>query len=278
MTAIAIWRNDEVSENPSLWAAADSLVSGQAGQSLIADAVKILSLPIICRGPDLNGFLNEVYFAHTLGYCYAGSTLMGQNAYLGLSMLLSNLTSRLQYVPSVQDVANYVLKYLRLTFRDYGLNAGNSALFEVGLFGYCHRTQRLEIFALRPEIVNGLYDILLEPHQNLNNHDFVYFGDNKEILKQEILNAFAGEPAPGRPISRAPRFVIQDRIESHASPTIGGDLQLAIADRSGLQTLQMVKPRVPGQLESYFSFLGRELTEDLTNVGEAFALPRMSIT
>jgi hypothetical protein len=59
-------------------------VSSVDGNLLIADAVKILSLPIICRRPGPNGSFSEAYFVHTLGYCFAGSTLMGQNAILGL--------------------------------------------------------------------------------------------------------------------------------------------------------------------------------------------------
>lgn len=275
MTAIAIWRNDEVEGNPALWVAADSRVSGSGGQLLIADAVKILSLPIICRRPGVDGFFNTTYFVHTLGYCFAGSTLMGQNTYLGLLTLLSNLKSVNSYIPSVEDVARHIRAYLDLSFRDYGPRSieAKQALFEVALFGYCHKTLRLEIFVLRPELIEGIYEVGVTAYQELKTHDFIYLGDDKAALEQEISDAFAGEAVPGRPIARAPRFVIQDRIESNRSPTIGGDLQLAIADRFGLQPFALTKPRVLGQPEAYFSYLGRELTAELTFVGEAQAIP-----
>ncbi|WP_137679409.1 hypothetical protein [Aurantiacibacter suaedae] len=271
MTAIAIWRNDEVEGNPSLWAAADSRVSGVNGHLLIEDAVKIFSLPVICRRPGPNGFFSETYFVHTLGYCFAGSTLMGQNTYLGLVPLLSNLLSATSYIPSIEDIAGQIFAYLKVTFGDYRPIGAQQSLFEVAIFGYCHRTHQLEIYQIRPELVEDVYEVTLKAHQNLQPHHFLYLGDDGATLRNEISNAFNCGSRPGHPISRAPRFVIQDRIANDESPTIGGDLQLSIADRFGLRPLAMVKPRVPGQPAAYVSYLGRELAEDLTTVGEARA-------
>lgn len=277
MTAIAIWCNDEVEGNPSLWAAADSRVSGVNGNLIIADAVKIFSLPIICRRPGPTGFFSEPYFVHTLGYCFAGSTLMGQNAYLGVAPLLSNLISATSYIPSIEDIARQILAYLKVTFEDYRPIGARQSLFEVAVFGYCHRTQQLEIVHFRPKLVQNVYELGLETHQNLHAHDFLYLGNDGEALREDITNAFNGEAVPGRPISRAPRFVIQDRIASDASPTIGGDLQLAIADRFGMRPFALVKPYVLGQPAAYTSYLGRELTDDLTTVGEARVSPMMIV-
>lgn len=277
MTAIAIWRNDEVQGNPSLWAASDSRVSGVGGHLLINDAVKILSLPIICRRPGQNGFFSEAYFVHTLGYCFAGSTLMGQNAYLAIAPLLSNLISTTSYVPSLEDIARQILAYLKVTFEDYRPVGAQQSLFEAAVFGFCHRRQQLEIFHFRPELVQSVYELEMVAHQNMHTHDFVYLGNDREALEEEISMAFATETLPGYPNSRAPRFVIQNRIASDRSPTIGGDLQLAIADSLGFRPFALVKPRVLGQPAAYTSYLGRELTEDLTTVGQAQVSPMMII-
>lgn len=277
MTAIAIWRNDEVEGSPSLWAAADSRVSGVDGNLLIADAVKILSLPIICRRPGPNGFFSDAYFVHTLGYCFAGSTLMGQNAYLGLAPLLSNLISATSYIPSMLDIARQILAYLKVTFEDYRPIGAEQSLFEVAVFGYCHRTQQLEIFHFRPRLAQNVYEIALEAYQELYAQDFVYLGSNGAALREEIKNAFNGKAESDRSISRAPRSVIQDHIASDESPTIGGDLQLAIADRFGLRPFAFVKPYVSEQSAAYMSYLGRELTDDLITVGEARASPMIIV-
>lgn len=277
MTAIAIWRNDENEGYPSLWAAADSRVSGADGNLIISDAVKILSLPIMCRRPRPNGFFSEAYFIHTLGYCFAGSTLMGQNAYLSLTPLLSNLVSATSYIPSMEDIACQILAYLKVTFQDYAAVGAHQSFFEVAVFGHCQKTQRLEIFHFYPKLIDNIYEITLESYQNLHAHDFVYLGNDSTALRAEITNAFNGEPQPGRPVSRAPRFVIQDRIENDESPTIGGDLQIAIADKFGFRPLALAKPYISGQPASYISYLGRELTDDFSTVGEASAVPMIIV-
>jgi hypothetical protein len=79
MTAIAIWCNHERSENPGLWIAADSRVSA-SGSALIDDAAKVFALPIVCRSADADGLFTERYYDHTYGYCFAGDTLLCQNA------------------------------------------------------------------------------------------------------------------------------------------------------------------------------------------------------
>lgn len=273
MTAIAIWRNDEDTGNPSLWAAADSRVSEKGGKILIDDAVKILSLPIICRRPGSDGFFKEPYFVHTLGYCFAGSTLMGQNAYLGLSMLLSNLGSATSYVPSIDDIACQILAYLTATFRDYSAVAAQQSLFEVALFGYCRVAQRLEIFVFSPEKVHGMYKFRKIPFQNLQKHDFVYLGNERSLVVNKISDNISGGSEDDYRVARAPRFVIQEFIASSESPAIGGDLQIAIADRFGLRPFALAKRRELGEPTAYFSYLGRELTDDLTTVGEARVSP-----
>ena len=71
----------------------------------------------------------------------------------------------------------------------------------------------------------------------------------------------------GRRLSRAPRYVIQDLINSEAFPTIGGELQLGIADKFGFRAFPLCKPGISGL--AIIRYLGRELTDDLQYVGKA---------
>jgi hypothetical protein len=71
----------------------------------------------------------------------------------------------------------------------------------------------------------------------------------------------------GRPLTRAPRHVIQDFINDEAFPKIGGDLQLGIADKFGFRAFPLCKPGPSGL--AIIRYLGRELTNDLQYVGEA---------
>lgn len=268
MTAIAIWCNHEIHDNPALWIAADSRVS-DTNYTLIEDAAKVFSLPVVCRASSEGGFFSNIYYAHTLGYCFAGSTLMGQNAFLGLTPLLSNLVSQTSYIPSLSDIAQHVLSFLSHTFDDYKQRVGLNAVFEVAIFGHCHRENELSAFHFIPEEVNGIIQMTLSVHKGMKDKEFVYLGGDKKAMHSDITNAFAGDPIPGRPLSRIPRYIIQDRIDDDACVNIGGDIQLGIADKFGFRPFTLCKPRVRGQSAAYMSYLGRELTADIARVGEA---------
>jgi hypothetical protein len=202
---------------------------------------------------------------------------MAQNAFLGLLPLLSNLVSPTSYTPAVTDIARQILAYLKATFDDYKAVGAEHSLFEVAVFGYCLREKRLEIHHFKTQKNNEMYQVVLESHLPLDAREFLYLGDDSTVMHEKIAWALSSPPLPGRPPARAPRFVIQDRIDDSQSPSIGGDLQLAIADQFGFRPLALVKPYVKGQPKSYVSYLGRELTDDLTYVGEARASPLMIV-
>lgn len=270
MTAICIWRNDEIADHPSLWVTADSLVTTDRGP--LEYAAKVFSLPIICRAPGQDDFFTDIYHSHTLGYCFAGSTLMGQNAYLGLVPLLSNLISPIspeRYIPSLRDVASYVHAYLRKPFDKYMALVGPDAMFEAAVFGACAQTGSLCIYHFRPERIDGVYTLSCSAYGDLPNGEFIYLGDEHEKVRDAITNERAEPDLPGRSKNRLPRHVVQDFIDNPEYETIGGDIQLAIADRAGFRPYAICKPRVIGQPEAYFSYLGRELTGDLATVGQA---------
>jgi hypothetical protein len=269
MTAIAIWCNHETPSNPGLWIAADSRVSNSGSSVLIDDASKIFSLPVICRAQGKDGFFSEVYEAHTYGYCFAGSTLLGQNTYLTLQPLLGNLVSPVGYIPSIADVAKYLLAYLRLTFDDVRERIGPASMVEVGLFGHCRKTGQLSMFHYIPKLDGSVYRMTCESHENMQDKNFVYLGDQRPHMCAKITAAFAGEIIPGRPLSRIPRHIIQDHIDDPNSPSIGGDLQLGVANRFGFCPFVLGKPRIMGQPAAYLSYLGRELTPDIQYVGDA---------
>lgn len=268
MTAIAVWCNYEVRDNPALWIAADSRVSSDHG-TLIEDAAKVFSLPIVCRKPRDDGFFSDVYYTHTLGYCFAGSTLMGQNAFLGLTPLLSNLISPTSYIPSLSDIAQHVLAFLSRSFDDYKQRVAQRAVFEAVIFGYCHRKSALSAFHFFPKEIDGTVKMTVTPLEGMKDREFVYLGDNKQTMRGLIERAFMGTSIPGRPLSRIPRYVIQDSIDQASCASIGGDIQLGIADKFGFRPLTLCKPRVRGQSAAYKSYLGRELTSDIAHVGEA---------
>lgn len=267
MTAIAIWCNNEVSRS-SLWVAADSRISNLQSV-LLEDGAKIFSLPIICRSPGVDGFFSEISYQHTVGYCFAGSTLIGQNTFLSILPLLGNLISHPGYVVPLAEVANFIHAYLLRTFNDYRQTATNPSLAEIAVFGHCHATSKVCVFHFKPVVEQGLYTISYTSNLDMKSNDFIYLGDMRSEVTSRISNAITADPTPGRPQSRAPRYVIEECIQDQHFPTIGGDLQLGIADSDGFRAYSICKPRVRGAPEAYISYLGREITPDIRQVGEA---------
>jgi hypothetical protein len=99
--------------------------------------------------------------------------------------------------------------------------------------------------------------------------DFLYLGDEKKRMNIAIKEGFEKDPIPGRPTTRVPRHVVEDQIDNNSAPSIGGDIQLGIANIFGYQPYAIMKPRVTGEPEAYTSYLGRELTPDIMLIGNS---------
>jgi hypothetical protein len=279
MTAIAIWFNNESPQAPSLWVASDSRISKHKEKTpLIDDAAKVFALPVVCRSPDANGFFSQTCHSHAYGYCFAGNTLLGQNTFIAAMPLLGNLIASQPYAPPISCVADFVLTYLSRAFDDYKVIACEYAAVEVALFGWCHRTEKPHIFHFYPvKDDSGEYTIKRDHLTDLKHKSFVYLGDERVMLTEKIQKAFDCSPEAGRPLARIPRYVIEDHILDENYKTIGGDLQLGVADRTGFQQYSICKPKVHGQPEACLSYLGHELDQDIPRVGEAYSgLPGMT--
>jgi hypothetical protein len=270
MTAIAIWCNGEMPDQPSLWAAADSLVTRASGSPLIGDAAKLFSLPVICRTASPDGFFSSMSSQHSYGYAFAGSTLIGQNAYLSLVPLLTNLISPTPYSPPLKEVAAYILRYLRTSYDELKLTIGPDANFCISIFGWCPVHQLLSVYSFHPAMADtGQFQVICTANEDMKHKAFVYLGDQREHMTNSIAAAFELSGIPGRPQAQAARYVIEDHIVAEGFETIGGDLQLGIANSFGFHHYMLCRPRVLGRPEAYFSYLGRELVDDLTYLGSA---------
>ncbi|WP_334817558.1 hypothetical protein [Nostoc sp.] len=191
--------------------------------------------------------------------------------------LLSNLATVQPYVPQMAYVAHFIWEYLRRAFDDYKVIACDNSAVEVALFGWCHVTQKQHIFHYYPgKDDNGVYVLKYRDYTDLNEKSFVYLGDHRNDMTQKIQKAFDGDSEPGSPLSRIPRYIIEEHIQNSEYKTIGGNLQLGIADRFGFRPFSICKPRVLGKPEAYLSYLGYELHQDITSVGHAIVnLPGM---
>lgn len=270
MTAIAIWLNEEDPNRPALWVAADSFVTRAGKFRLIGDAAKIMPLQVVCRRPDSQGFFSKLASVHSYGYAFAGSTLVGQNVYLSLLPLLSSLNVHVDYSPSLAEVADYIHRYLRTSYDDLKVSLGPQGHFCIAIFGWCPVARAVGVYKFQPtNNPSGQYEVASTVTTDFSKTKFVYLGDYSTYMEAEIANALSKDSTPGRPQSRAPKFVIEEHIAADAHPTIGGDLQLGIANASGFQPYMLCRPREPGRPSAYFSYLGRELSDDMQRLGSA---------
>jgi hypothetical protein len=145
------------------------------------------------------------------------------------------------------------------------------------LFGYCSITNTLSAyhFFLKTN-ESGVFEVNCKLYDNMQEREFLYLGNSAIHMSTQIRAALTVESTPmaewearskGRPLSRMPRYIIQDHINDESFSTIGGALQLGIADKFGFRAFPLCKPGVNGQ--AIISYLGRELTQDLQYVGRA---------
>lgn len=270
MTAIAIWLNEEVDGHLTLDVAADSLVTGNRSSPLIDDASKIFPLRVACRVASLDGTFSSLSSSSVYGYAFAGSTLLGQNSYLSLAPLAGSFISTEPYTPSLEDVSGYVLTYLRGVYDDSKIR-GEAALFEVALFGYCPRQRRMEVHHFFPGQGRDTgAEMQRTMHQDLKLGQCIYLGSYKDEFTQALSVASHGPSAPGCPISKAPKHVIQGFIKAEDYPEIGGDLQLWSANSFGIHPYLVVRPAVVGEPQARFTYLGRTLDGSLLRLGPAY--------
>lgn len=140
MTLVATWFNLEQQHRgiTSIWSVADTQISSierHLQRNLTLEGAKVFEVPVVCKKPS---HPNEEYFRKSIGFAYAGNSLIGQNVHALLSTFLSNLTSfggrmsKPDYKSIVEKARRIVLAYSR-SIQD---------VVEVAIFGICPATDQ----------------------------------------------------------------------------------------------------------------------------------------
>jgi len=90
MTLVATWYALEKGVQPSIWSIADTKISNGA-TALTLEGAKIFELQVACK--NLSSNWGAVEYRTSLGFSYAGSSLVGLNTYAMLSSVLTNLAA-----------------------------------------------------------------------------------------------------------------------------------------------------------------------------------------
>ncbi|NMY90436.1 hypothetical protein [Pseudomonas oryzihabitans] len=272
MTSIICWNNKHEDWYPGIWAVADSKVSSDAG--IMTDSLqKLFVLPVnIYQGED------EVTREHShkiLSVCYgfSGSTLIGTSVKDILALCLDNLTEMNYYdesgdisksiegrIPSIEEIAKLTQKIAQKYLIAMGAYHPNNARCEIVVFGFCKKHNESKIYVLKnspeqPAIVSF-------EEKNFWGEEYVILGDRKEDVRKEIerKNIACAEEKHWK--GRAPIVALQQIIKNSSLETIGGHIQICMANRFVSRTMY-----ISDNVDEKFFILGFDMFSDFGSLG-----------
>jgi len=257
---------------PNIWAIADTRISSLDGREsavpLLNEASKLFSLPITCVKPGRDGFFSERYFSHSVGFAYAGGSLIALNLYSALLPLLSNLASLEETPPRLDEVALFVSELLRQFTISRNQYLGDKSCSEIAIFGYCHMTSRFRVFHLSPDLSGGSFHIVCS-EVDASEEDYVLLlGDKKPEILADIQARRSGVELRSIQWWRTPKITISGVVENGAYPTIGGSVQMGIADERGYFPFIVCSPIAAGSPPTTMRYLGFEVWDTFDRVGQ----------
>lgn len=253
MTIVATWLNKE-SGVPRLWSVSDSRLS--LPSSVFDFGAKLFSIRLSCleAGPD--GFINKVHFTNTIGFSFAGSSLMGLNLHALLSHFLGNLTSPTQQreIPSMEDVANFAKNLIEHLIQEHQMTMlqGTPPVCEVAISGYCVKKSEFQVFHLSPVPGIGPIQVNVSKIDFSDDQTVHLLGDHKLEIANLIEEARLTLLEKNIKWWRAPQNVIERVIKDKVFSTIGGDLQLGFTTHFGFQLVSLCRPIEEGKPASTF--------------------------
>ena len=264
MTTVACWFNRE-SSHTSIWVCGDSRVSASNSTTLIESSPKIFALPIRCFAAGRDGFFNLPIFNGTIGVAYAGNSLVGLTLNSALATCLAHLIS-LGGPPVFDDIAKFALEMLHMYVKELGVTAGDRALCEVAIVGYCPSEKQQKIYHLSPVNEPGELKYRLTVHgENQVDDFFLLLGTDKERIARNI-DEFRQQRSKDISWWRAPKTVISAEVKDPGNPTIGGYLQLGIGNVMGFQVYSVCQPYGVGAA-AYLSYLGLNVSSNFGQIG-----------
>ncbi|MEO8234556.1 MAG: hypothetical protein ABI549_04000 [Flavobacterium sp.] len=234
MTAIANWINKENDSN-SIWTIGDTKISDiSTNTNLSLESSKIFELQIICKDISKHPQRRDVYYSHSIGFAFAGSSLVGLNCYATLNTILSNLAGSGDEIPDLESISSIVSKVVDYYSKSICSNMNN---FEALTYGFCHKTMKFKRFYISKK--NILNDVIY-CKEEIKDENLVYLiGDMKNEIFEEIKNKMIlDEKDKNLKYWRTPLIVMSEIIASGKYQSIGGGTQLNIADFFGCKPYQ----------------------------------------
>lgn len=272
MTSIICWNNKNEDWYPGLWAVADSKVSSDAG-TMTDSLQKLFVLPVNIYQGEAKVTRERSHKILSICYGFAGSTLIGTSVKDILALCLDNLTEMNYYdessdisksveerIPSIEEIAKLTQKIAQKYLMAMGAYHPKSARCEIVIFGFCKKYNDSKIYVLKNSPEQPAKISFEE--KNVSDGEYVILGDRKEDVRKEIerKNITCAEEQYWK--GRTPIVALQQIIKNSSLETIGGHVQICVANRFVSRTMYISD--VTGEK---FLLLGFDMFSDFGNLG-----------
>jgi len=268
MTVVMVWKEAGAKR---LWLVSDGRLSrpGAVGTVRLTDhAAKILELPRVLNAPQPAQAPLKIT---TLGFAYAGGSLVALQAYAAVLPLWSRLqTSASEVLPTVEQCSEHLAKFLTAYASDVAAT-GASADCQCLLSGYDEQTQTLDAWLIDTE-PSSRNEPSVRRRLDLSGPGEAFGSGQDKAL--EHLEQWRQE---GVHWHRQPLHVIRELLAHDEPGPIGGGVQIGMVTPSGFELFYDAQPftagsRVGSPLVSML-YRGFQFTE-VGRVGDAFVALR----
>jgi hypothetical protein len=231
LTLVVVWPEPQ---RDLIRCVADSRVVGQGGASLTDSAPKILPIDVACARAD--GPPSQPVYRMQLGFAYAGSSLPAPSTHGFVSACLLNLlwSGPAPKPPDLQSIHEWITRVAVSYIRDIG------APFEFLLFGFCPIAARFRVFYFSARPDSDSLNVETSEKQLVDAPETIAIDSGAAAFKRRFDEWVRTGHYTGA--LRLPSAVIAQLIRERSNLDIGGDVQIAYADKAGLKRLQHVEP------------------------------------
>ncbi len=236
MTLVVSWIKYEMPITiPAIWTVSDSKITS-GNNTLTLEGSKVMELHIKCRTNSV--YPRTIYYTGSLGFAYAGSSLIALNTYTMLESILSNLGGKetSNTLPDHISIAEKASKILKI----YASSIQGSC--EISIYGFCPKTQKPFIASIRPITTENGIDFDIEYiYASTEGLQFSLLGDEKTVISKLIMEMAAEFKPTDYKHWAVPMRTIQVLVEKSIYPSIGGGLQLGVAYPTEFRLMALIK-------------------------------------
>lgn len=235
MTCIIAWKNNE-NNKPSIWMVGDTKISN-GSNTITNEGSKILDIDLKVK--DISSVNQITYYKSTIGFAFAGSSLIAYNVLNASKYFLGNIggLKSKEQLPCLQSVAEKVAKIL--IFYTKSIQSQS----EIFITGKCPVKNELELYKIKLEKDSNEIFNAVTNRLEMNKTSFHFLGDKQSEMKTEVIKMsgyLSKKNSEKHTRERAPLYALQKVIKDKKFNSIGGNLQLGILYQMPLGTFSLI--------------------------------------